>query len=112
MLQINQRNEENITIIEFEGRLDAVTSPKLEEQLSAILNENTQQVILQLDKLEFVASAGLRVFLAFAKKVKKADGKLAFCELSNEVLDVFQITGFTDIFSILPTCEEAVQSIS
>ena len=90
MLQINQRNEDNITIIELEGRLDAVTSPKLEEQLDTILNENTQPVILHLDKLEFVASAGLRVFLAFAKKVKKVDGKLAFCEVSDEVLDVFQ----------------------
>ena len=112
MFQVKQREEGQVTIIELEGRLDAVASPQLEKTLHAVLTDGKSLVILELNNLEFVASAGLRVFLAFAKMIKKADGTFAFCGLSDDVFNVFKITGFTDIFPVLPTCDEALQSVS
>ena len=91
--------------IRLAGRLDALTAPGFEESLRKAGGEG--RYLLDLSELEYVASAGLRVFLAFAKIVQRGKGRLAFCGLRDEVRQVFEMTGFTDILSIHPTAEDA-----
>lgn len=84
--------------VHVSGRLDTMTAPELEKQLKESL-QGVTELILNFDGLEYISSAGLRVVLG-AQKTMNAQGKMIVKNLSAEVRDVFDITGFTDILTI------------
>ena len=85
--------------IVLKGRLDTTTAPQLEAELKTSLNNITELVICLKD-LEYISSAGLRVLLA-AQKVMSAQGEMKVTNVRPEVYEVFEITGFTDILTII-----------
>lgn len=92
-----EKNSENMTVF-LEGRLDTTTAPQLEN----FLNENTSGIadlVFDFAKLEYISSAGLRVVLSSHKKMSKT-GSLKLINVSNEVMEVFNVTGFSDILTI------------
>lgn len=93
-----ERNKSTLEI-KLTDRLDTVTSPQLEEKLKEELEGVTN---LQLDfaELEYISSAGLRVLLTASKRMKK-QGKMEIRNVNEEVMEVFTITGFADILTIL-----------
>ena len=98
-MEIGIEKNENTLEIKLTDRLDTVTSPQLEEKLKKELEGVTN---LQFDfaELEYVSSAGLRVLLTASKKMKK-QGKMEIHNVNEEVMEVFTITGFADILTIL-----------
>lgn len=80
------------------GRLDTTTAPSLESELKASLND-VEELCFDFSKLEYVSSAGLRVLLA-AQKVMSNQGSMVLTNVSSEIMEVFEITGFTDILTI------------
>ena len=84
--------------VKVEGRLDTTTSPKLEEELRGSVNGMTGLVI-DFEKLEYISSAGLRVLLAMQKIMNK-QGEMRLINVSETVMEVFEITGFSDILTI------------
>jgi anti-anti-sigma factor len=96
----------------IEGRLDAVTVTELEETLFPFLDTNKANVLINLDDLDYISSAGLRVFLLAVKKVKAQDGKIVFCSLSENVKEVFEITGLLSIFNIFDDNKAAINSFT
>ncbi len=110
-MNIVEQQEGPVVIVAPEGRLDAVTSPELEQRLEAMISAGRVRIVLCLGKLDFVSSAGLRVFLAFAKKIKKAGGRMALCCAQPSVMEVFETAGFTTILAIVPTREDAVKAL-
>ena len=89
---------ENEIIIEVEGRLDTNTAPSLEKAI----NENTEannNLVLDLNKLVYISSAGLRVLLSAQKKMNK-NGSMKVKNVSEAVMAVFEMTGFADILVI------------
>lgn len=86
--------------LRLEGRLDTTSAPQLEAKLRQSLNGITR---LELDfaALEYISSAGLRVLLA-AQKVMNKQGQMVIRNVSETVMEVFEITGFTDILTIEP----------
>ena len=89
---------ENESSIEVEGRLDTNTAPTLEKTI----NENTEDnnnLVLDLKKLEYISSAGLRVLLSAQKKMNK-NGSMKVKNVSEAVMAVFEMTGFADILVI------------
>ena len=84
--------------VHVSGRLDTMTAPELEKQLKESL-QGVTELILNFDGLEYISSAVLRVVLG-AQKTMNAQGKMIVKNLSAEVRDVFDITGFTDILTI------------
>ena len=111
MLQMNETHESDVAVLSLAGRLDAVTSPDLEHKLNTLVAGGCTKLVVDFERLEMIVSAGLRVFLAFAKKCRKSGGRVALCEMKPVVLDVFKISGFTEILAIFPTREEAVRSV-
>lgn len=85
--------------ISLKGRLDTTTAPQLEAELKKSLN-NINELEISLKDLEYISSAGLRVLLA-AQKVMNAQGKMKVTNVKPEVFEVFEITGFTDILTII-----------
>ena len=84
--------------IELIGRLDAVTAPQLEKELNSSLN-GIENLVLNFDKLEYVASAGLRVLLVAQKRMNK-QGSMKIKNVSDEVKDVLDMTGFINFLTI------------
>lgn len=82
----------------IEGRLDTTTAPQLEAELKNSVN-GISELVFDLGKLEYISSAGLRVLLS-AQKVMNAQGSMKITNVIPEVMEVFEITGFTDILTI------------
>ena len=83
------------TVIEICGRLDTTTAPVLDKTIGEDISENTN-LILELKGLEYISSAGLRVLLSAQKRMQKR-GSMKLRNASEEVMDVFEMTGFADI---------------
>lgn len=99
-MTISRNEVDDKLILSLDGRLDASTSPLLEKYIE-VQGVDLKELELDLDKLEYISSAGLRVLLAVHKKFKKSDGKLTVLNLNEDVWDVFLITGFSEILTIL-----------
>ena len=92
-----KRNAEE-TIIEIAGRLDTVTAPALDKTINNDLGD-VKNLVLDVKGLEYISSAGLRVLLGAQKKMQKI-GSMKVTNVREEVMEVFEMTGFADILVI------------
>ena len=86
------------TIVELVGRLDTTTAPALDKTINEDL-EDTKNLVLDIKGLEYISSAGLRVLLGAQKKMQKI-GSMKVTNVCEEVMEVFEMTGFADILVI------------
>lgn len=91
-MEIIKKTEGNKVTMEFTGWLDTQTAPQLEEELSG-LDESVTSLVFDFAKLEYISSAGLRQVIAAYKKMAGKDG-FKIINVSDEVFDVFKLTGF------------------
>ena len=101
---------ESISVLRFEGNLDMNTAKGAQESVDQVIDGGAVKIIINFDKVNFVSSAGLRVLLYTAKKMKHAGGEMRICGLNESVQEIFKITGFNKIFSVLPGETEALAS--
>lgn len=95
---IKKKQENNKMIIELDGRLDTNTAPKLEEEVNNVL-DNIENLEINMENLQYIASAGLRVLLSLHKKIMKK-GTMVIVGVNETVMEVFKVTGFSDILTI------------
>ena len=107
-MEIKEETRGKVKIVGLRGRLDANSFPAVEKQLQAVVDQGEKRLVLDLSELTYISSLGLRVFIAVAKEIQKANGKLALAGLNDHIYEIFKIARFTNIFSIYPSCEEAV----
>ena len=86
------------TVIRIAGRLDTITAPALDKTINEDIGE-TRNLILDMKSLEYISSAGLRVLLGAQKKMQKI-GSMKVVNVCEEVMEVFEMTGFADILVI------------
>ena len=91
------QNSSAVTIV-LEGRLDSTTSPELETELKATL-DGASEIVFDLEKLDYISSAGLRVLFS-AQKVMMKKGGMIVIHVNETVMEIFEITGFSDILNI------------
>ena len=92
-----KRNTDEITM-EITGRLDTTTAPALDKAINENLND-VKSLILDFKCLEYVSSAGLRVLLSAQKKMKQV-GNMKVINVCDDVMEIFEMTGFADILNI------------
>ena len=97
-MTITKKQNESVLEIALEGRLDTITAPKLEKVLTESL-EGVTELIFDLEKLEYISSAGLRVLL-MAKKIMYRQGSMKAVHVGDIVREVFDVTGFSEILTI------------
>ena len=95
-IQIKKHSKE--TSISVVGRLDTVTAPALEKAITENICD-IQNLVLDFKKLEYISSAGLRVLLGTQKRIKN-DGSMKLINVGEDVLEIFEMTGFADILTI------------
>ena len=98
MLNITKNIEGSALNIALEGRLDTTTSTQLEEELSGSL-ANVNSLVLDMQALEYISSAGLRVLLS-AQKVMNKQGEMKVIHVNEVISEIFEVTGFSDILTI------------
>lgn len=97
-MNINKEINGSTLNITLEGRLDTTTAPKLEAELKSSISGITE-LNFDFQQLEYVSSAGLRVLLS-AQKVMNKQGEMVIRNVCETVMDVFEVTGFSDILTI------------
>ena len=96
-MTINKNAEGSKLTVAVEGRLDTTTAPQLEEEFKNSL-EGVDDLVLDFSKLDYISSAGLRVLLSAQKQMNKV-GKMTLTGVSPEIMEIFEVTGFSDILS-------------
>ena len=99
-MKITQRTEGQSTTISPEGRIDTVTAPELEEAMSNVPGD-VASLTFDFAKVEYISSAGLRVLLVAQKNMMKAGASMSIANVASAVKEVFDITGFSTIFTIV-----------
>ena len=99
MLNINKTIENGKAAFSLEGRLDTVSAPELEAELKDAL-DGVSELTLDLEKLEYISSAGLRVLLAAQKEMNKR-GTMKVTHVGETIMEIFEVTGFSEILTIV-----------
>lgn len=99
-------------VIAVEGQINSANAPALETDLLSRIDQGERRVVLDLGLLSYISSAGLRVVLMMAKRLRQTDGKLVLCGLQSRVREVFDISGFLAILTVVETREDALRLTS
>ena len=99
MLKIEKTMENSVLNVALKGRLDTTTAPQLEGELREAL-AGADRLELDLEKLEYISSAGLRVLLS-AQKLMAKKGGMTLRHVSEAIMEIFEVTGFVDILNIV-----------
>ncbi len=97
-----------ITVLAVAGRLDSLTAADLEREINSRIDGGSRRILLNLSQVIYISSAGLRVLLAAAKRLRTAGDRFGICGLTAEVHKVLKLSGFTSLFPIYGSEEEAL----
>lgn len=97
-MRINKTEDGSEMQINLEGRLDTITAPQLEAEFKSNI-DGVAELIIDLADLTYISSAGLRVLLS-AQKVMNKQGNMIIRNVNQDIMDIFEVTGFSDILNI------------
>jgi anti-sigma B factor antagonist len=106
---IHSSVDNGLSIITLEGFVDAHTAPQFENAIQSEIEAGRNRVIVNCEKLNYISSAGLGVFMSFIEEVREIGGDIKICGLTPKVKHTFEILGFQDIFEMLDDQPTAVQ---
>jgi len=99
-------NRDDIVILAPRHRVDTNTSPEVEKVIFENIGDGEGKMVIDFSQVDYVSSAGLRVLLKTAKKMKKGGGKLGLCNLNDQIKEVLELSGFLGIID----CHESVDA--
>ncbi|MFC4278992.1 STAS domain-containing protein [Achromobacter aloeverae] len=102
----------SIIVVSPEGQINSANAAAIEAELIALVDAGQRQAVLDLSRLNYLSSAGLRVILVLAKRLKQQDGALVLCGMSSQVREVFDVSGFLAILAVTDTREQAIARLS
>jgi anti-sigma B factor antagonist len=107
-LKLGHYNKDGIEVVDVEGEIDVYTAPRLRELLIDLVNKNNYQLVVNMEKVEFLDSTGLGVLVGGLKRVRAHDGSLDLVCTQERILKIFRITGLTKVFGIHDTVDLAI----
>jgi anti-sigma B factor antagonist len=111
-MKIAEEQAGSVTIVAVNGQVDSNTAKSFEEKLTGLFNSGRNRVVVDFKHLAYITSAGFRVLLLAGKLAEKSDGKFALCNVTAEVLRVFDLGNMTELFAIYPSREESLAKLS
>ncbi|MHB8111720.1 MAG: STAS domain-containing protein [Syntrophorhabdaceae bacterium] len=109
-MDIIERTIGGVNVVALGGRLDIYASKDLEQKLNPFINADKACLVVSLEKLDYISSSGLRVLLASLKEVRKREGDIKIACMKPFIKEVFDIAGFSQLFSIYDLEDVAVQA--
>jgi anti-anti-sigma factor len=107
---VGEKQIETFLVLGLQGRLDTSQAAEVEKKILEILDKGHDRIILDCQELDYISSSGLRVFLIAQKKMMEKSGVLNICSLQPNIKEIFDISGFSMIFSIFPDLESALNT--
>ena len=99
---------DNAIVVTADGRVDGANARDFQSALEPVIEASDQAVILDMERLTYISSAGLRVILLAAKSLQRKDAALSICSLSDPIREIFSVSGFDQIIPIHATQAEAL----
>lgn len=109
-MKLEPHLHQNIKILTLSGRFDARAAPIAQKQFQAATAESPAQVVVNLEKVDFVDSTGLSTLVQALNHARQLDGDVRLCGLQQPVRIIFELTRLDKVFEIFPTEEDAVQA--
>ena len=110
-VQIDPHQLQQVTVVEVAGDIDTSTAPLVQAQVLPLAQAGTR-MILDLTKVLYMSSAGLRVLLSLYRQISAQDGQIVLVGLSEEIKDTMSITGFLDFFKTCDTLDTALTTFN
>ena len=107
-MEIREDRRDDVLVVAPAGRIDSSSSGALERRLLEHVSGGEKRIVMDLSDVDYISSAGLRVLLLAANKLRPQGGQFVLCSLGQSVREVFELAGFTPIFSIEPSRELAL----
>jgi anti-anti-sigma factor len=105
-MEVIETEQDGVVIVEPRGRLDTGGAKPFGDRVTHLIGSGAHRLLIDLQHVRYVSSAGFRVFLVTAQHIKAAQGKLVLCGMSPELRRLFDIGNFTELFTITATREE------
>lgn len=108
LVEVIEESQGDVLILKMTGRLDAISSPSSERKVFDFINKGQIKLLLNFSGIDYLSSAGMRMLLSIAKKLKVLSGKLIVCSITPNVMDVLKMSGFDHVLEITKTEAEAL----
>ncbi len=105
-------SEGDFAVIHLEGAVDAHTAPQFEEAVQKVIDDGQNKIVVDCEKLSYISSAGLGVFMGFVEELREAGGDIKICGLTEKVKQPFEILGFETLFHFCPDVVQAKEKFS
>lgn len=109
-MEVFNNREKGVLVLTVTGRLDANTSGEFEKQLFDFIHAGEEKFILDLKDVDYISSAGLRIFLKAIKSFKDGQGRFHVCGLKDYIREVFEVSGFIKLFPVHESKEAALNA--
>jgi len=107
-MTLTEFRHQDVVVVSPSGRIDSTTSPILDAHLVRLGQSGAVRLVIDFTEVDYISSAGLRVMLTLAKRVRGSAGALALCGLEDAVRQVFELAGFVPLFAIAASRDEAI----
>lgn len=97
-MKLKSTEKGKYTILEVEGRIDTSNYESFEKEVQSFVNEGKKFLVMEMSKLDYISSSGLRVFLSTLKTLRAIEGDVALCCLNDKIKNVFEVSGFLSLF--------------
>lgn len=108
-MNVQVASSADYTLVSVEGRIDTTNAGEFEKSIMGVIEGGSTKIILDCSGLNYISSSGLRVFLVVQKKMMAIKGQFRLCNLQPGIKEIFDISGFSSIFSVFPDQEAAMK---
>ena len=109
-LALNMETDGDTTVVIPTGRIDGSTASPFQEALLKLIAERRGSLVVDFENIEYISSAGLRVLLLAAKQLRAGGREIVLCAMRDHIVEVFKISGFSEILAIHPTRQDAINA--
>lgn len=110
-MEIHKELIDQGVLIHLKGRFDTLAAKEFEQKMMSTINEQVNTIVVDCSDVDYVSSSTLRVFLFALKTIRQRNGKIILTDLQDHIREVFDISGFLNLFEVFSTREEALAAI-
>jgi anti-sigma B factor antagonist len=111
-LDVEAMQESNVNVIALRGEIDVYTAPLLRQKIVDLVDDGSLNIVVDMEKVDFLDSTGLGVLVEGLKRIKTREGNLALVITQDKILKIFDITGLNKAFPIYGTRDEALKGLA
>lgn len=108
-MKVSKEKRGQVVIVTVEGQIDIDSSPKLREVFIRCISDKDKKILVDCLKLTYIDSSGLATLIELLQRLRKIEGELKICNLSEKVKSIFEVTKLDELFSIYPTLDKALE---